>query len=107
MSAYGAANDLAFFFLKERADLWLASHFFEKCLEFGKKIEDDGKMRESEAHCNVGIMEFFDGERLATVSSCFVASRLHGSSPYLLAYAVPSLRMEWYAVGRGLFHVFP
>ncbi|XP_037087811.1 tetratricopeptide repeat protein 29-like [Pollicipes pollicipes] len=61
MSGYASANDLAFFFLKEPADLWLAKHFFDKCLEFGKKIDDDGKMRESEAHCNVGIMNFFDG----------------------------------------------
>ncbi|XP_043206110.1 tetratricopeptide repeat protein 29-like isoform X1 [Amphibalanus amphitrite] len=60
MSAYGSANDLAFFFLKDPPDLWLANHFFDKCLEFGKKIEDDGKMRESEAHCNVGIMWFFE-----------------------------------------------
>ena len=64
MSAYGSANDLAFFFLKDPPDLWLANHFFDKCLEFGKKIEDDGKMRESEAHCNVGIMWFFEGTML-------------------------------------------
>ena len=64
MSAYGSANNLAFFFLKATSDLWLADHFFDKCLEFGKEIEDDGKMRESEAHCNVGIMRFFEGRSL-------------------------------------------
>ena len=46
--------DLAQCFEQSR-DTWLSDHFYNRCLETGVQIKGDGRRKEGEAHCHVGL----------------------------------------------------
>ena len=46
--------DLAQCFEQSR-DTWLSDHFYNQCLETGVQIKGDGRRKEGEAHCHVGL----------------------------------------------------
>jgi tetratricopeptide (TPR) repeat protein len=51
---YTSLNSLAEYF-EEANDIWLADHFHKRCLETSLLIKNDGRRREGEAHCNMGL----------------------------------------------------
>lgn len=42
-------------FFEETGDSWLSDHFFDACLKTSLKIRGDGRRKESEANCNMGL----------------------------------------------------
>lgn len=40
---------------EQTGDTWLADHFHQRCLETSVLIKSDGRKKEGEAHCNVGL----------------------------------------------------
>lgn len=51
---YACRHALAQYFL-ECGDLWLSDHFFETALDTSTNIKLDGRRRESEANCHMGL----------------------------------------------------
>ncbi|CAK8684012.1 unnamed protein product [Clavelina lepadiformis] len=51
---YSCRHKLAQYFL-ETGDGWLSDHFFKTALETSLNIRLDGRKREAEAHCNMGL----------------------------------------------------
>jgi len=52
---YACRHRLADYFL-ETGDHWLSDHFFKTALETSRNIRLDGRKREAEAHCNMGLV---------------------------------------------------
>ena len=42
-------------FFEETGDFWLSDHFYSSCLKTSLKIRGDGRRKESEANCNMGL----------------------------------------------------
>lgn len=42
-------------FFEETGDFWLSDHFYGSCLKTSLKIRGDGRRKESEANCNMGL----------------------------------------------------
>lgn len=42
-------------FFEEAGDFWLSDHFYGSCLKTSLKIRGDGRRKESEANCNMGL----------------------------------------------------
>lgn len=53
-SEYMSLRCLAQYF-EQTGDTWLADHFHQRCLETSVLIKSDGRKKEGEAHCNVGL----------------------------------------------------
>ncbi|XP_065885856.1 tetratricopeptide repeat protein 29-like isoform X2 [Dysidea avara] len=53
-SVYMSLRSLAQYF-EQTGDIWLADHFHQRCLETSLLIKSDGRKKEGEAHCHVGL----------------------------------------------------
>ncbi|XP_077984211.1 tetratricopeptide repeat protein 29-like isoform X1 [Glandiceps talaboti] len=53
-AVYAAQNKLAEYF-KAIGDYWLSNHFYLSCLETSLQIKGDGRRKEAEANCNMGL----------------------------------------------------
>ena len=53
-TVYMTQWDLAQYFERSH-DTWLSDHFYNRCLETGVQIRGDGRRKEGEAHCHVGL----------------------------------------------------
>lgn len=53
-TVYMTQWDLAQYF-EHSHDTWLSDHFYNRCLETGVQIKGDGRRKEGEAHCHVGL----------------------------------------------------
>jgi len=53
---YECRHRLAEYFLSTQ-DNWLSDHFFQSALDTSLKIRLDGRRREAEAHCNMGLAD--------------------------------------------------
>ena len=42
-------------YFEQTADTWLADYFHQRCLDTSMLIKSDGRKKEGEAHCNVGL----------------------------------------------------
>ena len=42
-------------FFEETGDFWLSDHFYDSCFNTSLKIRGDGRRKESEANCNMGL----------------------------------------------------
>ena len=42
-------------YFEQTGDIWLADHFHQRCLETSLLIKSDGRKKEGEAHCHVGL----------------------------------------------------
>ena len=42
-------------YFEQTGDIWLSDHFHQRCLETSVLIKNDGRKKEGEAHCNVGL----------------------------------------------------
>lgn len=42
-------------FFEETGDFWLSDHFYSSSLKTSLKIRGDGRRKESEANCNMGL----------------------------------------------------
>ncbi|EDO47081.1 predicted protein, partial [Nematostella vectensis] len=51
---YSSLLALAQYF-EQSGDAWLSDHFYSSCLKTSLKIRGDGRRKESEANCNVGL----------------------------------------------------
>jgi hypothetical protein len=51
---YHSLLSLAKYF-EESGDLCLSNHFYDTCLTTSLKIRGDGRKKESEANCNMGL----------------------------------------------------
>ncbi|KAK2563254.1 Tetratricopeptide repeat protein 29, partial [Acropora cervicornis] len=51
-------------FFEETGDSWLSDHFFDACLKTSLKIRGDGRRKESEANCNMGLASEKRGDLL-------------------------------------------
>ena len=49
-------------FFEESEDFWLSDHFYGSCLKTSLKIRGDGRRKESEANCNMGLASEKRGE---------------------------------------------
>lgn len=60
---YHSLLSLARFF-EETGDFWLSDHFYGSCLKTSLKIRGDGRRKESEANCNMGLASEKRGESI-------------------------------------------
>lgn len=60
---YHSLLSLAKYF-EESGDAWLANHFYDSCLQTSLKIRGDGRKKESEANCNVGLAWENEGKNM-------------------------------------------
>lgn len=65
---YTSLQSLAEYF-EETNDMWLADHFRSRCLETSLEIKNDGRRKEGEAHCNMGVSYEAKGESMALLCS--------------------------------------
>ncbi|XP_031553571.1 tetratricopeptide repeat protein 29-like [Actinia tenebrosa] len=63
---YHSLLSLAKYF-EESGDLWLSNHFYKSCLTTSLKIRGDGRKKESEANCNMGLALEKNGDLLKSV----------------------------------------
>lgn len=58
---YECRHRLAEYFLATQ-DIWLSDHFFQSALDTSLKVRLDGRRREGEAHCNMGLADERNGD---------------------------------------------
>lgn len=63
-TVYMTQRRLAQYFEQSR-DTWLSDHFYQRCLETGVQIRGDGRRKEGEAHCHVGLALEKRGKQMA------------------------------------------
>lgn len=54
-------------FFEETEDFWLSDHFYGSCLKTSLKIRGDGRRKESEANCNMGLASEKIGELITSL----------------------------------------
>lgn len=54
-------------FFEETEDFWLSDHFYGSCLKTSLKIRGDGRRKESEANCNMGLASEKRGELITSL----------------------------------------
>ena len=72
-------------FFEETEDFWLSDHFYGSCLMTSLKIRGDGRRKESEANCNMGLASEKRGEQknYEHCTEIFITSLLNISLCYV------------------------
>ena len=65
-------------FFEETQDFWLSDHFYGSCLKTSLKIRGDGRRKESEANCNMGLASEKRGEFMSNTNLVPKVFRLFG-----------------------------
>lgn len=62
-------------FFEETGDFWLSDHFYSSCLKTSLKIRGDGRRKESEANCNMGLASEKRGKQNYLLMSVIIISK--------------------------------
>ena len=103
-AVYMCQRSLAQYF-DQTGDVWVSDHFHESCLQTSLLIKEDGRRKEGEAHCNIGLSLENRGTSVTCIAECTNPGGRGGAATLgKLVAAVGHLEMFYHLARKHKWH---